>query len=188
MPSTPQVTTYLRQLSKEELLKLAKLKKINIPEKWGKSKVVDTLSTVVSASEVKRFVSAKPKVETKKEMGYKSALKGINLEDRVMKVFTKKGFQCTKNIKMRGVEIDIVGFKNGGTWKEDEYVIVECKDRNVIPADLKKFVGSMNYYISKKGLNKDHVKGYVYTTGVFHRDVKSQVRAFPNMQLKRLKP
>lgn len=45
----------------------------------------------------------------------------------------------------------------------------------------------MNLYIRKNGLDKEHVKGYLYTTGVFDRDVKSQARSFPNIQLKRLK-
>lgn len=89
---------------------------------------------------------------------------------------------------MKGVEIDVVGVKKGGWFSADEYTIIECKNKaNVVPADLKKFVGSMNLYIRKKGLDKEHVKGYLYTTDVFDKNVKSQARVFPNIQLKRLK-
>ena len=186
---TPTVKVYLRQLSKAELLKLAKRKKVRIPENWTKGKIVETLSTVVSVSDVTKLFSKKAKFETKKELGLKRVLKGIRLEDRVLKIFIRKGYQCTKNVRMKGVEIDIVGVKKGGWFSEDEYVIVECKDKaKVTPADFKKFVGSMNLYIKKKGLEGKLVKGYLYTTGVFDKDVKSQARAFPNIQLRRLKP
>jgi len=183
------VKTYLKQLSKKELLKLAKRRKVRIPEKWTKGKIVETLSTIVSASDVTKLVSRKPKAKTKEALGYASALKGKSLEDRVVKIFTRQGFQCTKNVRMKGVEIDVVGVKKGGWFSADEYVIIECKNKaKVVPADFKKFVGSMNLYIRKKKLDKEHVKGYLYTTGVFDSDVKSQARAFPNIQLKRLKP
>lgn len=187
----PTVKVYLRQLSKAELLKLAKRKKVRIPESWTKSKIVENLSTVLSASDVTKFVSKKSKAKTKAELGLRSALKGIKLEDRVVRIFTQQGFECNKNIRMKGVEIDVVGFKKGSFWSgtDDEYIIVECKDKaKVIPADFKKFVGSMNFYIRKKKLDPELVKGYLYTTGIFDKDVKSQARAFPNIQLKRLKP
>lgn len=186
---TPTVTVYLRQLSKAELLKLAKKKKVRIPESWTKGKVVENLSTIVSARDVTRLLSKKAKAKTKTELGLKSALKGIRLEDRVMRVFTRKGFECNKNVRMQGVEIDVVGLKKGGFLSDNEYVIIECKNKaKVIPADFKKFVGSMNLYIRKKKLDPQFVRGYLYTTGIFGKDVRSQARAFPNIQLKRLKP
>ncbi len=186
---TPQVKIYLKQISKAELLKLAKLKKLRISEKWTKGKIVETLSVYVSASDVIKLHSRKSKAKTKIELGLKSALKGIKLEDRVAKAFTRKGFQCIKNIRMKGAEIDIVGFKKGDWRHNEEYVIVECKDRaKVIPSDFNKFVGSMNLYIRKKRLDPELVTGYFYTTGVFDSDVKSQARAFSNIKLKRLKP
>lgn len=186
---TPTVKVYLRQLSKEELLKLAKRKKARIPESWTKGKIVENLSTIVSTSDVTKLISKKSKAKTKRELGLESALKGIKLEDRVVKIFARKGFECNKNIRMKGVEIDIVGCKEGGWFSEDEYAIIECKNKpKVIPADFKKFVGSMRLYIRKKGLDPKYVMGYLYTTGIFDKDVKSQARAFPNIQLKRLKP
>jgi hypothetical protein len=137
---TPQVKVYLRQLSKSELLKLAAKKKLkNIPSKWSKSKIVDTLSTVVSTSEVTTFISKKPKAKTKEAQGYEKALKGRKLEDRVAQIFTNKGFRCKKNIRYAGMEIDIFGYKEGGLFSDDEYVIIECKNKaKVIPEDFKK--------------------------------------------------
>jgi len=186
---TPTVTVYLRQLSRAELLKLANSKKVRIPEKWSKGKIVETLSTILSPSDVTQIVSQKPKTKTKEAMGYASALKGKSLEDRAAQIFTRQGFQCTKNIRMAGMEIDVVGYKKG-SWRTDEaYIIAECKNKaKVTPEDFKKFVGNMNLYISKKGLDKDLVKGYLFTTGVFDKDTKAQARVLRNIQLKRLKP
>ena len=189
MPKKSTVAVYLKQLSKQELLQIAKKKKAKIPESWTKSKIVDTLSTFVSMSDVSQLNFRKSKAGTKKELGLENALKGIKLEDRVMKIFKKKGYDCSKNIKMRGVEIDIVGCKKGGFLSDDEVVIIECKNKaKVIPADFKKFVGSFRLYIRKKKLNSDCVTGYFYTTGLFDKDVKHQAREFPNIQLKRLVP
>jgi len=187
MPSS-QVKTYLRQLKKEELLSLAKRKRVRIPESWTKRKIVETLSTIVSKKDVMKAVSKRPKAKTKEALGYERKLKGITLEDKVVKIFKKKGYECTKNIRLRGAEIDIVGMKKGGWFSDDEYVVIECKNKaRVTPADFKKFIGNMNLYIKKKKLNKDNVIGYLYTTGVFDADVKSQARAFPNIKLKRVK-
>ncbi len=186
---TPTVTVYLRQLSRTELLGLASNKKVRIPEKWSKGKIVETLSTILSPSDVTQTVSKKPKTRTKEAMGYASALKGKSLEDRVADIFTRQGFQCRKNIRMAGMEIDVVGYKKGSWRTDDTFIIAECKNKaKVNPEDLKKFVGNMNLYINKKGLNKDLVKGYLFTTGVFDKDVKTQARIFRGIQLKRLKP
>jgi len=168
---------------------LASSKKVRIPEKWSKGKIVETLSTILSPSDVTQIVSQKPKTKTKEAMGYASALKGKSLEDRVAEIFTRQGFQCTKNIRMAGMEIDVVGYKKGGFLSEDRYVIAECKSKGkVTPEDFKKFIGNMNLYIHKKGLDKELVEGYLFTTGVFDKDVKAQARVFHNIQLKRLKP
>lgn len=185
---TPQVTIYLRQLSKPELLRLADHKKVRIPSNWGKNKIVETLSTIVSASEVTKFITKKPTTKTKEAMGYASALKGKSLEDRVVQIFTRKGFQCDRNIRLAGMEIDVFGYKKGGLFSDDEYIIAECKNKTkVTPEDFKKFIGNMNLFIKKKDLDKDFVQGYLITTGVFDKDVKAQARSFPNIQLKRIK-
>lgn len=86
------------------------------------------------------------------------------------------------------MEIDVVGYKKGGLFSDDKWVIAECKNKaKVTPEDFKKFVGNMSFYISKKGIAKDFVKGYLFTTGVFDTDTKSQARHFRSIQLKRLK-
>jgi Holliday junction resolvase-like predicted endonuclease len=189
MPDTPEVATYLRQLSREELLKLAKQKRMRIPEKWGKSKIVETLSTIVSRRDVTQIVTSKTKTKTAEALGYESALKGKSLEDRVVRILSEKGFECTKNIRFKGVEIDVIGLKKGGIFSDDRYVIAECKNRGkVTPEDFKKFAGTMNLYIQKKGLDEDFVTGYLFTTGIFDKDVKSHARILQNVKLKRLKP
>jgi Holliday junction resolvase-like predicted endonuclease len=179
---------YLRQLTRTELLRLASNKKVRIPEKWSKGKIVETLSIILSPSDVTQIVTQKPKTKTKEAMGYASALKGKSLEDNVAQIFTRQGFQCTKNIRMAGMEIDVVGYKKGSWRTDDAYIIAECKNKaKVTPEDFKKFIGNMNLYINKKGLDKDLVKGYLFTTGVFDKDAKAQARIFRNIQLKRLK-
>jgi Holliday junction resolvase-like predicted endonuclease len=185
---TPTVKVYLRQLSRSELFRLANSKKVRIPDNWTKGKIVDTLSTMLSPSDVTQIVSNTPKTKTKEALGYASALKGKTLEDRVVNVFTKLGFQCMKNVRMAGMEIDVVGHKKGGFFSDDKWVIAECKNKaKVTPEDFKKFIGNMNLYLSKKGLDKNLVKGYLFTTGVFDKDTKSQARLFRSIQLKRLK-
>jgi Holliday junction resolvase-like predicted endonuclease len=185
---TPIVKVYLRQLSRSELFRLASSKKVRIPDDWKKGKIVETLSTVLSPSDVTETVSRTPKTKTKEALGYASALKGKTLEDRVVNVFTKLGFQCVKNVRMAGMEIDVVGHKKGGFLSDEKWVIAECKNKaKVTPEDFKKFVGNMSLYISKKGIDKDFVKGYLFTTGIFDKDTKSQARHFRSIQLKRLK-
>jgi hypothetical protein len=185
---TSTVKVYLRQLSRSELFRLANSKKVRIPDNWTKGKIVDTLSTMLSPSDVTQIVSKAPKTKTKEALGYASALKGKTLEDKVVNVFTKQGFQCMKNVRMAGMEIDVVGHKEGGIFSDDKWVIAECKNKaKVTPEDFKKFIGNMNLYIGKKGIDKDLVKGYLFTTGIFDKDTKSQARIFRNIQLKRLK-
>lgn len=185
---TSQNIIYLRQLSKPELFKLALKKKVRIPQNWSKTKIVETLSTIVSASEVTTFISKPTKTKTKEAQGYASALKGKSLEDRVIRLFTTKGYQCEKNIRMAGMEIDVFGVKKGGLFSNDEYVIIECKNKaKVTPEDFKKFVGNMTLLIGKKRLDKEHVRGVLITTGIFDKDTRDQAKLCPNIQLKRVK-
>ena len=168
---------------------MASNKKVRIPEKWSKGKIVETPSTIPSPSDVTQIVTQKPRTKTKEAMGYASALKGKSLEDRAAQILTRQGFQCEKNIRMAGMEIDVVGYKKGGFFSDASYVIAECKNKGkVTPEDFKKFIGNMNLYINKKGLDKNLVKGYLFTTGVFDKDTKAQARIFRSIQLKRLKP
>jgi len=87
------------------------------------------------------------------------------------------------------MELDVVGFKKGGIFSDNQYIVAECKNKaKITPEDFKKFIGNMNLYVGKKGLDKNLVKGYLFYTGVFDKDVRSQARALPSIQLKRLKP
>jgi hypothetical protein len=88
---------------------------------------------------------------------------------------------------MGGMEIDVYGCKEGGIFSSDEYIIVECKNKTkVTPEDLKKFIGNMSIFVRRRDLDEEHVQGYLYTTGVFDKDVKNQARV-SNIQLKRVK-
>jgi hypothetical protein len=54
-----------------------------------------------------------------------------------------------------------VAFKEGSWRQHDEYVIIECRNKaKVIPADLTKFVGNMDFYAKEKKLDPELVKGY----------------------------
>ena len=57
MPKTPTVAVYLKQLSKPELLQIAKKKKAKIPESWSKSKIV--AKKKVTVKKVKKTVIKK---------------------------------------------------------------------------------------------------------------------------------
>jgi hypothetical protein len=61
----PTVKRFLSQLGKKELLNLAKTKKLNVPEGWEKSKIVDTLSVYVTASEVTSAMSRGLRAKTR---------------------------------------------------------------------------------------------------------------------------
>jgi len=186
---TSSVPVYLKQLSKKELFKLAKKKKAQIPTYWTKTKIIETLSTIVKKNDISKLNSRKSKNKTKIQPVHKKTIKRIKLEDRVLKIFQRKGYECTKKYQINGLKLDVVGCKKGGLFSSDEYVIVECKDKaKVVSADFKKLLGNLIIYIKKNNLNTDCVKGYLYTTGLFDREVRSQARKLPIIELKRLVP
>lgn len=183
----PSVLVYLKHLSKQDLFKLAKKKKAKIPKYWTKTKIVETLSTIVKKSDMPKLTSQKLKNKTATKPD-KKPVKRIRLEDRVLKIFQRKGYQCSKKYQINSIKIDVVGCKKGSLFTSDKYAIVECKDKTkVVSADFKKLLGNLILYIKKNNLNTDCVKGYLYTTGLFDREVRSQARKLPIIQLKRLK-
>jgi len=182
----PSVPIYLKQLSKNELFKLAKKKKAKIPKSWTKTKIVETLSTIVKKSDLPKLNSQKIKNKTKTDQ---KRVKRINLEDRVIKILQRKGYQCSKKYQINSIKIGVVGCKKGSLFTSDKHAIVECKDKTkVVSADFKKLLGNLILYIKKNNLNTDCVNGYLYTTGLFEKEVRSQARKLPIIQLKRLAP
>jgi restriction endonuclease Mrr len=187
MPNSVQVKKYLRQLSVEELLKLAKQKKLQIPESWEKTKIIEHLSLSVTQKEIIKIVSKKTHAITKEGLGYESALSGKTFEDRAMKYLQSKGYKCDKNEHITGAELDIIGIKKTMLGLSEEYVIAECKNlAKVTAAQFKKFIGSKDAYVRRKGWPADKVTGYFFTTGIFDANVKSLARDYPDIILKRI--
>jgi Holliday junction resolvase-like predicted endonuclease len=121
-------------------------------------------------------------------MGYKVRELGEKLERKVVSLLTSKGYKCEKNVRRRGAEFDVICFKKGGIFSDDEWIFVECKNKEkVIPADFKKFLGNFEIFCSEEKLDKNKVEGIRDTTGVFDPEVKRQAREISNIKLKRIK-
>ena len=92
-------------------------------------------------------------VVERKIRGYKSALKGLDFERKVMEYLSKKGYtikSSRKRTKAYG-EIDIIAFKEGWFFNPDEYLVVECKDKDRVTLnDFVKFVAKLRRYASRK--------------------------------------
>lgn len=180
------VKKLLSQLNKKELLSLSKKKKLRIPEKWLKSKIVDTLSVSVTAKEVISAMGKKSKAKTKEGMGYEAQLRGQKLERKVANIFRKKGYEVEVNVRSKGAEFDVIGKKKGGWLSDDEWIFVECKNKpKVISSDFKKFIGNFRIFCKRKRIDEKEVEGYFYTTGVFDPTVVSQARQFSKIKLRR---
>lgn len=185
---SPTAKKLLTQLSKKELLNLAKKKKLRVPEKWQKSKIVDTLSVYLTATDITRTIGKKPKAKTREAKGYEAQLKGQRLERKVADIFRKQGYEVKVNVRSKGAEFDVIGKKEGGWLSSDEWVFIECKNKpKVIPADFKKFLGNFRIFCKRRRLAEEEVEGYFYTTGIFDPTVISQARQFSNVKLRRIR-
>lgn len=185
----PHITTYLNHFTKPELLKLAKKKKAKIPKSWTKTKIIQTLSTIVSTRDLPKPKPPKSKTKTKKKPTPKKKNKPVKLENRVTKIFENKGYECKKNIPIKDSKLNIVGFKKGGIFSSDEHLIIECNEKTkVTQTDLKKFLGNIILYLRKKNIDPECVKAFIYTTGQFEKVAKAQAKKFKIINLRRLKP
>ncbi len=82
-----------------------------------------------------------------------------------------------------------IGYKKGNIFTNDKHLIVECKEKTKItPEDLKKFLANTILYLRRKNLNPDHVQTYIYTTGKYEKEVRTQAKKFPIIKLERLRP
>ena len=186
---TPNMTVVLKKLTKPQLLKLATKKKAKIPKSWTKTKIVQTLSTITTQKDLQKPKPKKIKLITKTKITLKKKTKKNSLEDRVTKIFIRKGYECTKNVHTEGIKINILGYKKGNIFTNDKHLIVECKEKTkVTPKDLKKFLANTILYLRRKNLNPDHIQTYIYTTGKFEKEVRNQAKKFPIIKLERLKP
>ena len=104
-----------------------------------------------------------------------------------MTYFSKKGYKCTLNFKKKGkYEIDIVGEKEEKKLfsRNKRWVLVECKNRNVNSEDLRKFVGT---YMAFKNRHKgDEVEGWFVYSGIADSKMKSLVKSYEGITLKRI--
>ena len=188
---TPNMTVVLKKLTKAQLLKLATKKKAKIPKSWTKTKIIQTLSTITTIKDLQKPKPKKNKSNliTKTKIDPKKKTKKNSLEDRVTKIFIRKGYECTKNVQTEGIKINILGHKKGNIFTNDKHLIVECKEKTkVTPEDLKKFLANTILYLRRKNLNPDHVQTYIYTTGKYEKEVRTQAKKFPILKLERLQP
>jgi hypothetical protein len=182
----PKITLCLKQLTKNELFKIAKMKKAKIPASWTKSKIVDALSIIVRKKDLSKIMLKKSNNKVK-ATNSKEPVKRKNLEDRVLKIFQRKGYRCLKKYQIHNSKLSVVGYKKGGLFSSDKYVVVDCKEKNkVVMSDFKKLVANLILYIKKNRLNTDCVKGYLYTTGLFDKEVRVQAKKISSIELKRL--
>lgn len=188
MPKTSSsITVCLKKMSKKELFKLAKRKRAKIPQYWTKARIIETLSTIVKRSDISKNNSKKSQNNTRSKTVY-IINRRVGLEDRVIKILQRKGFDCSKKYQLNNLTIDVVGYKKGGLLKSDEHVVVECADKSAVAvADFKKLLRNIILYIKKNNLNTDCVKGYLFTTGSFDKEVKSQALRLPIIQLIKLR-
>lgn len=185
---SPTVKKFLMQLSKKELLNLAKKKKLKVPEKWQKAKIVDTLAVYVTATDVTSAVGKKSKAKTKEAKGFEAQLKGQKLEKKVADTFRRRGYEVKVNVRIKGAEFDVIAKKEGGWLSSDKWIFAECKNKpKVIPSDFKKFIGNFGIFCKKRKLEEEEVEGYFYTTGVFDPTVVTHARQFSNVKLKRIR-
>ena len=188
MPKTSSsITVCLKKMSKKELFKLAKKKRAKIPQYWTKARIIETLSTIIKRSDISKVNSEKSKNHSRSKTVYKIKRR-VRLEDRVIKIFQRKGFDCIKKYQLNNLTIDVVAYKKGGLLKSDEHIVAQCTEKStVVAADFKKLLRNVILYIKKNNLNTDCVKGYLFATGSFDKEVKSQALRLPSIQIIKLR-
>jgi len=176
------IAKLLRQLSKDELLKLAKKKKARIKPNISKPKLVELLEPYVTQSEIQHLFNSG-------STGIRAVIAGAAFEKKSMGYFTRRGFDCELNYTgIKGMEFDIIGEKTTGTiFKKTHCIIAECKNKpKVIMQDFDKFLGKYIHFIRKYKLDEEYCQGFMITSGIFDPMVKSAVRTHPEITLHRI--
>jgi len=148
-------TELLNKLTKEQLVEVAKTKRIEVPKRATKSKYIESLLKL-SMREIRRivedyteepFVKRKP---SKKQVRRKSTYeKGLNLEKRVSRWLRRAyGFTCKNREHVRGMsvkrgyEVDVHAWIEKGRIRKKRIDIwVECKAFKVHRDVVSSFVG-----------------------------------------------
>lgn len=88
----------------------------------------------------------------RKIKGYKSHIKGLYFEDKVLNYFYRKGWKVSKRRKdiIPPREIDVFGVIDLPPPKK--YLLVECKDKEIVTAnDVIKFINKVDDFKMKYG-------------------------------------
>lgn len=160
------VKAILRQLDKDQLIKLARQRKAkqSILEKT-KPGLLDWLSHIITKQEITELVSKHGR------LGDKAVIDGMTFERKVINKFVKQGFKCELNhVKIPHMEFDIVGYKKKGNFLEWEswWLIAECKNKpRVTLNDLSKFYLKYEEFRTLKKEEPEYCLGYLVTSGFF---------------------
>jgi len=132
--------------------------------------------TWMSGKRSTRKRTGKSKETKNKIRGYKSALKGLDFERKVMEYFSKKGYtvKSRKKTKTYG-EADIIAYKKGTWFTPDEYIFIECKNKEKIPlSDFVKFIDKFKRFRNTRREAK--VLGYFIYKGNLDPKIKTTYR------------
>lgn len=179
------IKKFLTQLKKDELLDLAKTKKIRLQPTLSKPKMVEILSYSITQNDINHLLSKTGR------FGKKAVIDGANYEKKISKIFEKQGYECTLNYKrIRGMEFDIIGTGVEKGWLSSKYyfIAVECKNKpKVIMNDFSKFLGKFQHIKAKYEAEGYQCHGYMYTSGLFDPVVKKTCTHHKDISLKIIK-
>jgi Holliday junction resolvase len=120
--------------------------------------------------------------------GYKSEIKGLRFEQKVVGYFSKKGWEIDSRKRMSGGEIDIYG-KQTDLFRGESYLLVECKDKEHVSAKdvmhfMKKVTDFHNHLPRDPFGHKPSVKVVLAYTGEIDKDAK-KVAFRPKIEFKK---
>jgi hypothetical protein len=179
------IKAVLRQLDKGQLVRLARQRNVKKTAlEMPKPTLVDFLSHIITRKEINELLSKRGRT------GAFAMLDGVQFEKKAMRIFTKDGYNCSLNVRMRGMEFDIIGKKGrdyAGFYDSTKYVIAECKNKgSVNMQDFNKFLGKFRTY-ERKHDAEGQCFGFFVTTGIYHPDVKRAVKTHKEIKLLRVK-
>ena len=177
-----KIKSMLKQLTREELFKLARKKKARIKKTLPKSEIVKLLTPIVREKDIKELLVKKGRT------GLRAYMDGREFERKISNYFARQGYSCRLNVRKRYVEYDIIGYaeERGFLRTKVYWLLAECKNvPKVTVKDLDKFIGKFERFRRKH--EGDEVIGYLVTSGVFAPEVKKAARDYPDIKLKRIR-
>jgi hypothetical protein len=179
------IKAVLRQLDKEQLVRLARQRNVKKTVlEMSKPTLVDFLSHIITRKEINELLSKHGRT------GALAMIDGAQFEKKAMRLFTKEGFKCDLNVRMKGMEFDIIGKKGrdyAGFYDSTKYIIAECKNKAAVTMqDFNKFLGKFRTY-ERKHDAEGQCFGFFVTTGIYHPDVKRAAKTHREIKLLKLK-